>query len=89
MPNKKFNAPDPQSRKSLIRQVNRVGLGQENTSLHERLAYMESNIANDVARVVRSVIAKYFKQKASNLLFPMGAFNSDKLMEVESTSTSG
>ena len=50
---------------------------------------MESNIANNVARAVRSVIAKYFKQKASNLLFRKGAFNSDKLMEVESTSTSG
>ena len=50
---------------------------------------MESNIANNVARAVRSVIAKYFKQKASNLLFPVGAFNSDKLMEVEPTSTFG
>lgn len=35
-------------------------VGQENKRLHERWAYMESNMANNVARVVINEIANCF-----------------------------
>ena len=48
-----------------------------------------SNMANDVARVVRNEIANYFNQKATYTPLPVSASTSDELMGEESTTTSG